>query len=63
VTGFADYNIGEDDPNQWVIEPQVNFKLNDRLRAVVEYRFNGYEDDNAKLDSGSGVAFGLEMAF
>ncbi|MFT5208173.1 MAG: hypothetical protein ACI9CF_001942 [Candidatus Omnitrophota bacterium] len=62
VNGFADINFDEDSRNQWVVEPQINFKLNDRFTLVAEYRFNGFERDNSLLE-GSGWAFGTEMKF
>ena len=62
ITGFADLNLQKSSPDRWIAEPQVNFLLNERFQAVVEYRFNGFEDNNPTLD-GSGVALGIAVLF
>jgi len=59
ITGFADYNLREDKKNQWVIEPQLNYKLAKDIGLIVEYRYNGFERDNPNLD-GSGWAIGIK---
>ena len=60
ISGFADLNINNGQTNRWIVEPQINIKLNHRFSAVIEYRFNGFEEANSRL-SGSGAAFGLGM--
>ncbi len=62
ITGFADLNIDKSSPNRWVIEPQLNLRIDSRFQAVAEYRFNEYEDDNPRLD-GSGLALGAKILF
>ena len=58
LSGFADYNIREGKENQWVIEPELNYKLSDRTWLLLEYRYNGFEEGNVNLD-GKGWALGL----
>lgn len=62
ISGFADLNLIEGADDQWVIEPQLNIKLTERANFLVEYRYNGFEDDNATLD-GEGVAIGMSYKF
>jgi hypothetical protein len=62
INGFADLNFEDNGPGRWVAEPQINFKLTDFMNAVVEFRYNEFEDANASLD-GSGIALGLELKF
>ena len=62
ITGFADLNMDKSSPNRWVIEPQLNFAIDDRFQAVAEFRFNEYEDANPLLD-GAGLALGVAVAF
>ena len=62
INGFADLNFEDNGPDRWVAEPQINFKLTDFMNAVVEFRYNEFEDANASLD-GSGIALGLELKF
>ncbi|MFT5450787.1 MAG: hypothetical protein ACI9N9_000267 [Enterobacterales bacterium] len=59
ISGFADYNVRDDKKNQWVIEPQLNYKLAKDTWLIIEYRYNGFEDDNLNLE-GSGWAIGLK---
>ncbi len=60
LTGFADINFVENGTDQWVIEPQLNYMLDEHFSIIVEMRYNGFEDANANLD-GFGVAGGLCM--
>lgn len=62
ISGFADYNINDEAQDRWVIEPQLNFNLNEYLSIHLEYRYNGYEDANNSL-KGHGVALGLGLRF
>jgi hypothetical protein len=62
ITGFADLNIDTSSPNRWVIEPQLNLRIDRRFQAVAEYRLNEYEGDNSRLD-GSGLALGAKILF
>ncbi len=62
ISGFADLNLREGTDDRWVIEPQLNIKLNERFNFITEYRYSGFEAASATLD-GEGVAFGLSMAF
>jgi hypothetical protein len=59
ITGFADYNVRDGKKNQWVIEPQLNYKFAKHNWFILEYRYNGFEDDNPNLD-GSGWGAGLK---
>ena len=62
LSGFADINFIEGGPDRWVIEPQLNYKLNDRMNLLLEYRYNGFESANPDL-RGSGVALGMNIKF
>jgi len=62
LSGFADYNFISDGKNQWVFEPQLNYKLYSKLWLLLEYRYNGFENSNPNLD-GSGTALGLRYDF
>ena len=60
--GFADINFVENGKDQWVIEPQLTYKMSENFSLAIEYRYNGYENSNPTVD-GSGVALGFEMKF
>ena len=62
ITGFADYNVNSDATDRWIIEPQLNFAINKHISLHLEYRYNGYEDDNDNL-RGHGVAMGIGLKF
>jgi len=62
LSGFVDLNLIEGGKDQWVIEPQLNFKLTDRVNFLVEYRYSGFEAASAALD-GEGVALGMDVKF
>ncbi len=62
LDGFFDYHVNKDGPGRVVTEPQLNFKVNDHLSAVVEFRYDGFVDAVPGLD-GFGVAPGLHLAF
>lgn len=62
MSGFADYNFDLAGKPQWVLEPQLNYVLSKALDFVVEFRYNGFEADNSKLE-GFGVAPGLKFKF
>lgn len=62
ITGFADLNVSEIGSDRWVIEPQLNFKINKRFAVVLEGRYNGFEDADSSLD-GTGLALGLTVTF
>lgn len=60
ISGFADYNIKEHSDNRWVIEPQLNIRLTDRITGVIKFRYNEFQKANPNLD-GSGTAIGLRV--
>ncbi len=60
LTGFADYNVIEDADNRWIVEPQLNVKLADRISLLLELRYNEFEDANPNLD-GFAPALGLHI--
>lgn len=62
ITGFADLNMSAKGPDRWVVEPQLNFKLNDRFSALLEFRYNAYEAINSNL-KGKGAALGFGIKF
>jgi len=62
ITGFADLNMSTKGSDRWVVEPQLNFKLNKRFSALLEFRYNAYEASNANL-KGKGVALGFGIKF
>lgn len=62
ISGFADWNWSSSGPSRWVIEPQLNYKLNDLFPLAVEFRHNSFEEANPTLN-GTGVAFGLTARF
>jgi len=62
ISSFADYNFDLDGQPKWVVEPQLNFVVNNMLDIVLEVRYNGYEADNTKL-KGFGIATGLKVKF
>lgn len=62
LTGFADINFVENGEDEWVVEPQFNYQLDEHVALVLEVRYNGFEDANPDLD-GFGVAGGLSLIF
>ncbi len=62
ISGFADYNIREDQSNEWVFEPQLNILLHKNTYLALEYRYNGFEENITTLD-GSGIAIGVQANF
>ncbi|MCM8529389.1 MAG: DUF2490 domain-containing protein [Lentisphaeraceae bacterium] len=62
ITGFADYNIEEGQQDRWIVEPQLNYQLNDNVSFHLEYRHNGFQDANKNL-RGNGVAIGIGITF
>lgn len=62
ISGFSDYNIFNNSRNKWVSEQQLNFILNKTIDIVLEGRYNGFEDENPKLD-GYGIAGGIKIKF
>lgn len=62
LKGFADYNVIDQSEDRWVIEPEINVQITDRLSALVELRYNQYEDANPAV-RGSGVALGVRYIF
>lgn len=58
IKGFADYNINEHADNRWVVEPELNIQISQRLWALLEFRYNQFEDANPAV-RGSGVAIGI----
>ena len=62
VKGFTDYNVVDTGDNRWVVEPELNVRIAERFWALLEYRYNEYEDANPAI-RGSGVALGLRYHF
>jgi len=62
LSGFADFNWIEKGTDRWVVEPQINLKLDERIWAILEFRYNGFEDANPAL-RGKGWASGLRFDF
>mgnify|MGYP001818132791 FL=1 len=62
LSGFADINVIDGGSDRWVIEPQLNYKLNESMNLLLEYRYNGFESANPDL-KGSGVALGMSIKF
>jgi hypothetical protein len=62
ISGFVDLNLENDTDNRWVLEPQINFKINETFDLVLETRYNENEDVNNALD-GFGIAGGLKIKF
>ncbi len=60
LIGFADYNIMNRSPNQWVVESELSYTLTDTFDLIVEGRFNGFEEANPSLD-GVGAAGGIRI--
>ena len=62
IGGFADWNWTRARKGRWVLEPQLTYRLTDRLAAVLELRHNDFERINPRVQ-GTGVALGLEASF
>ncbi|MGB1874243.1 MAG: hypothetical protein ACPH5P_05770 [Akkermansiaceae bacterium] len=62
LSGFADINFIDGGSDRWVIEPQLNYKMNESMDLLLEYRYNGFEASNPNL-KGSGVALGVNIKF
>ena len=62
ISGFADLNFEEDMDDRWLLEPQINFKINKTFDLVLETRYNEFEDANNALD-GFGIAGGIKIKF
>jgi hypothetical protein len=62
LQGFADYNVADKGPNRWVIEPELSYKLGRNISALVEYRYNQYEENNPSV-KGAGLAVGVRYQF
>ena len=62
IGGFADWNWGSARKGRWVLEPQLTYKLTNRLAAVLELRHNDFERVSPRLQ-GTGAALGLEASF
>ena len=62
LTGFNDYNFDRDGKPKWIAESQLNFLVNDKMDLVLEFRYNGIEDDISSLQ-GFGVAPGIKFKF
>ncbi len=58
LTGFVDYNIRKGNEDQWVLEPQLNFRALENTWLLLEYRYNGFEKDKPNTD-GDGWAIGV----
>ncbi len=56
--GFADYNINLRGSDRWVAESELNYRVTNRLRALLEFRYNQYELYNPGLDG-----FALAVGF
>ena len=62
IGGFADWNWTRARKGRCVLEPQLTYKLTDRLAVALELRHNDFERINPRTE-GSGVALGLEASF
>ena len=62
IGGFVDWNWTGARRGRWVLEPQLTYRLTDRLAVALELRHNDFERINPRLQ-GTGVALGLEAAF
>jgi len=62
ISGFADLNLENGSDDRWVVEPQINFVINEILDLVLEPRYNEFEDANKALD-GFGLAGGIKIKF
>ena len=62
IGGFADWNWTRARKGRWVLEPQLTYKLTDRLAVALELRHNDFERINPRTQ-GTGVALGLEASF
>ena len=62
ISGFADLNLEDNKEDRWVVEPQINFIVNESLDVVIEARYNEFEKSNPALD-GFGIASGLKIKF
>ena len=62
ISGFADWNWTDARKGRWVFEPQLSYRLTDRLAVVLELRHNDFERINPRLE-GTGAALGLEASF
>ncbi len=60
LIGFADYNIMNDRPNEWVWESELSFTLTNTFDLIVEGRYNGFQEAIPGLD-GVGVAGGIRI--
>ena len=61
ISGFADLNFVTEGADLWLIEPQLNVRLNKHVAVVLEFRHNGFEQAAAGV-SGTGVALGLAFS-
>ncbi len=61
LTGFADINVIENGPDRWVVEPQLNYTLDQHFSLLLELRYNEFEESNPDLD-GFGVAAGVSAS-
>ena len=62
VGGFVDWNWTRARKGRWVLEPQLTYRLSERLAVALELRHNDFERINPRLQ-GTGVALGLEASF
>ena len=62
LTGFSDYNFDRDGKSKWIAESQLNYLINNDLDIVLEFRYNGFEQDIPRL-KGFGVAPGIKLKF
>lgn len=62
ISGFADLNLEDNKDDRWVVEPQLNFIVNESLDLVVEFRYNEFEKANPASD-GFGIAVGMKAKF
>lgn len=62
ISGFADYNIKHEAQDRWIVEPQLNYVINEYFSVHLEYRYNGFEKANDAI-RGHGVAFGVGLRF
>ena len=62
VSGWLDLNVIEGGDNRWVFGPYFNYRVHERVSAMLRFRYNGYEHAAPTLD-GTGWAIGTKIDF
>ena len=58
--GYFDWDYGDKDPDYWVCEPELLYRVNKHFAFAVEYRYNDYERRIPGIE-GRGWAFGIRL--